>query len=94
MGKKKKKKKKEKEERKKKKKKKREKEKSSAGSKDNFVAKGRTRFLERGEVQGHGEERGEEKSESRLHFKSKSTHARIPVSATLATKDLHFHSTD
>lgn len=29
-------------------------ERNSAGSKDNFVAKGRTRFLERGEVQGHG----------------------------------------
>lgn len=58
--------KKKKKEKEKKKKKKREKEKSWAGSKDNFVAKGRTRFLERGEVQGHhGGERGERSGQNR-----------------------------
>lgn len=50
---------------KKKKEKKRE-GKSWAGSKDNFVAKGRTRFLERGEVQGHhGGRRGERSGQNR-----------------------------
>ena len=59
-------KKKKKKEKEKKKKKKREKEKSWAGSKDNFVAKGRTRFLERGEVQGHhGGRRGERSGQNR-----------------------------